>query len=204
MATPTHTTPLVFSLLIFSFLYASTLISSASAAAGATSPATSFVRASCRATTYPAVCFQSLSTYAASINKNPKQLVLTALSVSVDRAESTKTFVAKLTRFRGLKPREKSALKDCLEEVSDSVERLSKSVRELKNMGTARGPEYIWHMSNLQTWISAALTDESTCTDGFSGRAVNGRIKSSIRARMTNVAQVTSNALALCNKYGGK
>ncbi|KAL8519190.1 hypothetical protein ACS0TY_010214 [Phlomoides rotata] len=196
----THTTPLVFSLLIFSFLYASTLISSASAAAGATS----FVRASCRATTYPAVCVQSLSTYAASINKSQKQLVLTALSVSVDRAESTKAFVAKLTRFRGLKPREKSALKDCLEEVSDSVERLSKSVRELKNMGRARGPEYIWHMSNLQTWISAALTDESTCTDGFSGRAVNGRIKSSIRARMTNVAQVTSNALALCNKYGGK
>ncbi|KAL8535713.1 hypothetical protein ACS0TY_011373 [Phlomoides rotata] len=132
MATPTHTTPLVFSLLIFSFLYASTLISSASAAASATSPAASFVRASCRATTYPAVCVQSLSTYAASINKNPKY---------VDRAESTKTFVAKLTRFRGLKPREKSALKDCLEE-------------------------------------------------------------SSIRARMTDVAQVTSNALALVTSMG--
>lgn len=193
LATPLHLSLLIIS----SFLYAS-------AAAGATTPAASFVRASCRATTYPAVCVQSLSTYAASINKSPKQLVMTALTVCVDRAESTKTFVAKLTKFRGLKPRERSALKDCLEEVSDSVDRLSKSVRELKNMGRARGPEYIWHMSNLQTWISAALTDESTCTDGFSGRVANGRIKSSIRARMTNVAQVTSNALALCNKFGGK
>lgn len=129
---------------------------------------------------------------------------MTALSVSVDKAQSTKTFVAKLTKFRGLKHREYSALKDCLEEVSDSVDRLSNSVQELKNMGRARGPEFIWHMSNLQTWVSAALTDESTCMDGFAGRALDGRIKTSIRTRLTNVAQVTSNALALCNKFAGK
>ncbi|KAL0304771.1 UNVERIFIED_CONTAM: hypothetical protein Scaly_3010900 [Sesamum calycinum] len=129
---------------------------------------------------------------------------MTALSVSVDRAQSTKTFVSKLTKFRGLKPREYAAIKDCLEEVSDSVDRLSKSAQELKKLGRAGGPEYIWHLSNLQTWVSAALTDDSTCLDGFSGRALNGRIKTSIRARMTNVAQVTSNALALCNKYAGK
>ncbi|KAL2227190.1 21 kDa protein-like [Sesamum indicum] len=173
-------------------------------AAAATNPAASFIRTSCRATTYPAVCVQSLSTYATVIQKSPKQLVMTALSVSVDRAQSTKTFVSKLTKFRGLKPREYAAIKDCLEEVSDSVDRLSKSAQELKRLGRAGGPEYIWHLSNLQTWVSAALTDDSTCLDGFSGRALNGRIKTSIRARMTNVAQVTSNALALCNKYAGK
>lgn len=197
MATHT-TTPLVLSsilVIMLSLLYGS--------ASGDSSPAANFVRASCRATTYPAVCVESLSTYAASINKSPNKLVMAALSVSVDRAESTKKFVAKLTKFRGLKPRVRSAIKDCLEEVSDSVDRLTKSVRELKSMGRARGPEYTWHMSNLQTWISAALTDESTCADGFSGRAMEGRIKYSIRTRMTNVAHVTSNALALCNKYAG-
>lgn len=166
--------------------------------------AANFIRTSCRATTYPTVCVQSLSTYAATIKKSPSQLVVTALTVSVDRAQSAKTFVAKLTKFGGLKPRERAALKDCLEEVTDSVDRLSKSVRELKSIGRSRGPEFIWHMSNLQTWVSAALTDESTCSDGFSGRVLNGRIKSSIRARMTHVAQVTSNALALCNKFAGK
>ncbi|KAL3837905.1 hypothetical protein ACJIZ3_022496 [Penstemon smallii] len=165
--------------------------------------AANFIRASCRATTYPTVCVQSLSTYASAIQKNPRQLITTALTVSVDRAQSTKTFVTKLTKLRGLKPREYAALKDCLEEVSDSAERLSNSVRELKSLGRARGPEFIWHMSNLQTWVSAALTDDSTCLDGFSGRALNGRIKTSIRARMTNVAQVTSNALALCNRFAG-
>ncbi|KAL3838654.1 hypothetical protein ACJIZ3_023245 [Penstemon smallii] len=186
------------SLILLSFLYILNKTDFAAAAG-----TTSFIRASCRATTYPTVCVQSLSTYASAIQKNPRQLITTALTVSVDRAQSTKTFVTKLTKFRGLKPREYAALKDCLEEVSDSAERLSNSVRELKSVGRARGPEFIWHMSNLQTWVSAALTDDSTCLDGFSGRALNGRIKTSIRARMTNVAQVTSNALALCNRFAG-
>ncbi|XP_057771975.1 uncharacterized protein LOC130991661 [Salvia miltiorrhiza] len=91
---------------------------------GATSPspAGSFIISSCRATTYPAVCEKSLSTYAATINKSPKQQVMTALTVSVDTAESTKPFVKKLTKFRGLKPRVRSAIKDCLEEMNDGVD----------------------------------------------------------------------------------
>ncbi|KAL2248588.1 UNVERIFIED_CONTAM: hypothetical protein Sindi_2332500 [Sesamum indicum] len=200
-------TTLTLSLIFLSFFNVvnrNNLASAAATTVAAADPASSFIRTSCKATTYPAVCVESLSAYASTIHKSPRQLVMTALSVSVKRAESTKAFVAKLTKFHGLKPRERSALKDCLEEVSDSVDRLSKSVRELKKMGRARGPEFAWHMSNLQTWVSAALTDESTCMDGFAGRAVNGRIKTSIRARMTNVAQVTSNALALCNKFAGK
>ncbi|KAL0304145.1 UNVERIFIED_CONTAM: hypothetical protein Sradi_6282600 [Sesamum radiatum] len=202
MATFSLTSSLTF--LSFLLVLSTTEFATAAAGVAATNPAASFIRTSCRATTYPAVCVQSLSTYATVIQKSPKQLVTTALSVSVDRAQSTKTFVSKLTKFRGLKPREYAAIKDCLEEVSDSVDRLSKSVQELMKLGRAGGPEYIWHLSNLQTWVSAALTDDSTCLDGFSGRALNGRIKTSIRARMTNVAQVTSNALALCNKYAGK
>ncbi|CAA0834601.1 Plant invertase/pectin methylesterase inhibitor superfamily protein [Striga hermonthica] len=206
MARFSHTFPLF----LFSLLYfqngnqLATATATATAAAAATNPAASFIRSSCRATRYPLVCVRSLSTFASTIHKSPKQLVMTALSVSVDRAQSTKAFVRKLSTIRGLKPREYSALKDCLEEVGDSADRLGDSVRELKRLGRAGGPEYEWHMSNLQTWVSAALTDESTCLDGFAGRALNGKIKSSIRARMTEVAQVTSNALALCNQFAGK
>ncbi|KAL3645218.1 hypothetical protein CASFOL_010398 [Castilleja foliolosa] len=166
-------------------------------------PAASFITNSCRATTYPSVCVQSLSSYASTIQKSPKQLVITALSVSVERAQSTKSFVRKLTKFRGLKPREYAAIKDCYDQISDSVGRLSDSARELKTLGRAGKTDFLWHMSNMQTWVSAALTDDSTCMDGFSGRALDGRIKSSVRARLTSVAQVTSNALALCNKFAG-
>ncbi|TKY49861.1 21 kDa protein [Spatholobus suberectus] len=83
------------------------------------------------------------------------------------------------------------------------VDRLSRSLKELK-LCKAKGEDFAWHISNVETWVSAALTDESTCGDGFAGKALNGKIKASIRARMLNVAQVTSNALSLINQYAAK
>ncbi|GFY83274.1 pectin methylesterase inhibitor 1 [Actinidia rufa] len=166
--------------------------------------ANKFIEASCKATTYPSVCIESLSAYASAIQQSPRQLTQTALTVSLTRAMSVKTFVAKLVKVKGLKAREYQAIKDCFDEMSDSVERIQKSVRELKHIGKAKGKDFLWHMSNVETWVSAALTDENTCLDGFSGKDMDGRIKNSIRARVTNVAQVTSNALALINQFAAK
>ncbi|TJW23188.1 pectinesterase inhibitor domain-containing protein [Bacillus paralicheniformis] len=85
--------------------------------------------------------------------------------------------------------------------MSDSLDRVSKSIQELKSLDRVKGQDFIWHMSNVQTWVSSALTDENTCMDGFAGRAMEGRIKTSVRAQITNVAHVTSNALALVNHF---
>ncbi|KAL5569975.1 hypothetical protein UlMin_026550 [Ulmus minor] len=163
-----------------------------------------FIKSSCRATTYPAVCIQSLSSYASNIKQDPHQLAITALSVSLDRAQSAKTFVSKMNKFKGLKKREYAAIKDCFEEMGDSVDRLTESIKELKGVGKRKGKDFLWHMSNVQTWVSSAITDENTCLDGFSGRTMNGKIKASVRARVLDVARVTSNALALCNQLAAK
>ncbi|KAJ6764507.1 PLANT INVERTASE/PECTIN METHYLESTERASE INHIBITOR SUPERFAMILY PROTEIN [Salix koriyanagi] len=189
--------------LILSILYIASTATSASTT-GSSASAANFIKASCTATTYPALCVQSLSLYATSINQSPRQLIQTALAVSLDKAQSTKTFVYKLTRFNGVQPREKAAIKDCFEEIDDTVDRLAKSVKELKSMGSSKGKDFQWHTSNVQTWISAGLTDENTCVDGFAGKALNGRIKNSIKARFVHVERVTSNALALINKFGSK
>ena len=162
-----------------------------------------FIKSSCSTTEYPALCVQSLSAYASTIQHDPHQLVQTALSLSLNRTLSTKGFVTKLNKFKGLKAREYAALHDCLEEMSDGVDRLSRSLKELK-LCNVKGEEFNWHISNVETWVSSAITDESTCTDGFAGKALNGKIKASIRARMVNVAQVTSNALSLINQYASK
>ncbi|KAM3248097.1 21 kDa protein-like [Capsicum annuum] len=172
----------------------------------ATAPvaSTSFIKSSCKSTTFPEVCIASLSGYASAIKNSQEQIVKTALSVSLNKAETTKEFVSKLLKFKGLKPREYAAIKDCVEETSDSVDRLTKSVNELKRMDRSHGKDFQWHMSNVETWVSAAITDENTCTDGFAGKALNGRIKASIRSHITSLAQVTSNALALINQYAAK
>ncbi|KAJ4829360.1 hypothetical protein Tsubulata_024241 [Turnera subulata] len=58
-------------------------------------------------------------------------------------------------------------------------------------------------MSNVQTWMSAALTDEETCTDGFED-VEDGSVKAEVCNRAAVVKKFTSNALALVNTYAAK
>ncbi|CAI8595802.1 unnamed protein product [Vicia faba] len=124
----------------------------------------------------------------------------TTLSLSLNNTQSTKGFVTMCKSFKNLKPREYAALHDCAEEISDSVDRLTRSLKELK-LSKINGQDFNWHISNVETWVSSALTDETTCGDGFAGKTLDGKIKASIRSRIVNVAQVTSNALSLINQY---
>ncbi|GAV91795.1 PMEI domain-containing protein [Cephalotus follicularis] len=163
-----------------------------------------FIKSSCRVTRYPALCVQSLSAYASEIKESDRQLAQTALTVSVSRARSAASFVAKMTSVKGIKGREYQAVKDCIENMGDTVDRLGQSVKEVGHMGRAVGEGFVWHMNNVKTWVSAALTDEDTCLDGFSGRSMNGNVKTTIRRKITHVAQITSNALALVNRFASR
>ncbi|KAF3620200.1 hypothetical protein CQW23_00433 [Capsicum baccatum] len=164
-----------------------------------------FIKSSCKSTLYPVLCVQCLSAFANTVKQSEKQLAHAALSVSLSRAKSTTIFVSKLNRIRGLKPREKQAVKDCLDTMSDSVDQINKSIPELGHTGQfSAGQDFMWHVSNVQTWVSAALTDENTCLDGFSGPGMNGNVKAALRVRILHVAQVTSNALALVNRFADR
>ena len=185
---------------VVAVLYTAGIAESAAAKSGGAS----FIKAKCSTTQYPALCVQSLSMYASAIQKSPKQLAHTALTVSLAKAQSAKAFVSKLGKIKGMKKRELEAVHDCLEEMNDSIDRLSQSMQELEKAGKSKGQDFLWHMSNVDTWVSAALTDENTCVDGFAGRALDGKVKESVRGWVVNVAQVTSNALALINQYGAK
>ncbi|KAK4745409.1 hypothetical protein SAY87_011721 [Trapa incisa] len=169
--------------------------------------AVSFIKSQCSTTTYPNLCVECLSSYASTIGQSQKELAQAALSVSVVRSKAARDFVVRSARLQGLRKREAAALKDCLDEIGDSVDRLSRSVEEMKQVqppGSKGKEEFVWHVSNVETWVSAALTDENTCMDGFSGKELDGSIKTSIRTRILSLAQVTSNALALVNSFASK
>ena len=165
---------------------------------------TDFIKSSCRATRYPALCVHCLLGFASVIRQSHRQLAITALSVSISGVRSCSSSVKKMSQVRGLKTREYRAMQDCIENMGDSVDRLSQSVRELGHMGRAIGDDFVWHMSNVQTWVSAALTDQDTCLDGFAGPRMDGKVKAAIRRRVVDVAQVTSNALALVNHFASR
>ncbi|GAB4834239.1 hypothetical protein Ancab_032505 [Ancistrocladus abbreviatus] len=194
--------------LSFRLLFSSVLLMNITAESSAilkdSKASTDFIWSSCRATRYPSLCFHSLSAYADKIHQSDQKLALTALAVSLAKARSTALYVSKFSKLHGIKHREFEAVKDCIENMGDSVDELSRSVRELGHTGQAKGQSFMWHMSNVQTWVSAALTDEQTCADGFSGHIMDGNIKAAINQRMMDVAQFTSNALALVNRFASR
>jgi len=102
-----------------------------------------------------------------------------------------------LSKGQGLNPREAAAMKDCVEVLSDSVDELRRSIDEMSHIRTSN---FELTISDVQTWVSAALTDQNTCTDGFQEINATDNVKTLVRGSIVQVAQLTSNALALINK----
>ncbi|MBA0735892.1 hypothetical protein Gogos_019693 [Gossypium gossypioides] len=157
-----------------------------------------YIKSSCSTTTYPKLCYRCLSVYASSINTSPKLLVHTALNVTLRASKATSRLMVKISRFHGLEPRVAAAMADCIEVIGDSVDELQQSLGELGHISSSN---ISLTMSDVQTWVSAALTDEDTCMDGFAGNNMNGYAKTMARKRIIKVAHLTSNALALINNY---
>ncbi|KAK4743878.1 hypothetical protein SAY87_010190 [Trapa incisa] len=165
----------------------------------------SFIKSSCLTTRYPALCVHYLSRYAAFIRGSDRDLAQVALNVSLSRSRSAASFVSRLFRARDLSPWDHRAVRDCVENMEDTVDRLAQSVREIARAGWGASVDFEWHLSNVQTWVSAALTDENTCTDGFTRQSPGDlMVKVAVRRRVVDVAQVTSNALALVNRFASR
>ncbi|CAN6486421.1 unnamed protein product [Victoria cruziana] len=160
----------------------------------------SFIVRSCRDTHYPKLCFSSLEKYAGQIECSSADLARAALLESLAKARSTS---AKVTRLRTMSKagsashRQISAIKDCVENVAESIDMLKQSLGEVEHL---KRKSWGLEMNDLETWVSAALTDEDTCTEGFAGEAMNGLVKQDIRACIRSVAQLTCNALDLINR----
>nr|XP_043613583.1 pectinesterase inhibitor 10-like [Erigeron canadensis] len=156
---------------------------------------TEFIRTSCGMTVYPTLCFNSLSARAGEIQTSPKLLAQIALSVTLDTTISTSSSMVKLAKMHGMTSREVSAMKDCIELLSDSVYELKNSLEELNRPGSK---DHKLVMSDIQTWVSSAMTDEDTCCEGF---ANDPKMKNVVRGKILNAANLTSNALAFINNY---
>ncbi|WZZ12430.1 hypothetical protein YC2023_105519 [Brassica napus] len=150
---------------------------------------TEFVKSSCTVTTYPRLCVASLSTHASLIQTSPKLMAHAALNITLASAKATSVMMVRLSSSSQLKPREVSAMRVCVEELGDTLDELRKSIGE---MGQLSGSSYEVYMSDIQTWVSAALTDENTCTDGFGGDDMNGKVKIFVRERILVIAHLTT------------
>lgn len=197
--------PLLFLTFLLFYLHSIATVSSAvydpSTTAG-TDTTTQFIRTSCSATLYPSLCYTSLSRHANAIQQDPARLARTAIRISLSKARQMAAYVSNLSRQAdyGADPRARAALHDCYSNMGDAVDEINGSLKQMRQLMAPSSESFRFQMGNVQTWMSAALTDEDTCTDGFEDVA-EGPMKKEVSERAAKVKKLTSNALALVNSY---
>ncbi|XP_050222860.2 pectinesterase inhibitor 4-like, partial [Mercurialis annua] len=157
-----------------------------------------YLKTACNSTTYPSLCYATLSPYTSTIQTNDLKLCNAALAITLNAVTYTSTAVRSLLKLKGLSKSDVAVIKDCRYEIAESIDEIKQSLRALKNLKNAADKAF--EIDNIKTWISAAITDENTCTDGFEGIKVSSKVKSKIKKSILKINRLTSNALALVNK----
>ena len=157
-----------------------------------------YIKTACKSTTYPTECNNDLLPFASKIEANPQKLCNTALSVSLIAAKNCSSTISKLSKNQGLTKSEVAISKDCIANVKDSIDQLNQSLSAMEQLGSSN---VMAQIDDIKTWVSAALTDETTCTDGFAGMTVSNTVKNTISNSILSVSKRISNALALINRF---
>jgi len=158
-----------------------------------------FIKTSCNVTLYPQVCVSSLSSYPGSLKAKQSDLVKAAVTVSLLNARNVSVWAAGLkARKATMSKSESAALKDCIGNFKDATYEISGSLAELKHL---KPNTFQFQMGNVQTWMSAALTDQDSCLTGFQDLDTSGKVTGTVTGRVQNVCKLISNALALINTF---
>ncbi|OMO91925.1 Pectinesterase inhibitor [Corchorus capsularis] len=153
------------------------------------------IRTICNVTRFPDSCFTAVS---ASLNASTKPDPVTVLRLSLQSA---------ITHLSNLSSSLKSlndlhsepALKDCVDLFDDALSRLNDSVSAM-NKVMCSGKETVLtkgKTSDVQTWISAAMTDQDTCNDGLEemGSTVADQVKSQFQSFRESVLSSVPQAM---------
>ncbi|KAK7339386.1 hypothetical protein VNO77_20049 [Canavalia gladiata] len=166
-----------------------------------------YIKSSCQGTRFPDLCMRCLARFSNSNIDGPQHLAHVALSVSLSRALQTRGYLLKVSKeLEGLKSdRVYLIVQDCVSQMNDSVEQLSQAIKELRrlNKRTIIDDNFLFHISNVETWVSTAETEASYCVQSIPGHRMSKKT-ATIKVKAQNVAEVTSNALALFHRYASR
>jgi pectinesterase inhibitor-like protein len=171
-----------------------------------------FIRSWCAGTDYPALCNATLAPYAAEVGASPARLSLAALTVTLDGARrataAMKAMAAGGASSHHLVPVAAEAAADCVGMLEDAVDLLRQSVEAMERLGKEpasasasasgqAGRSVRFQVNSVQTWASAALTNDGMCMEGFKGQPAV--VKEAVRRNVAGAMHLTAIALAIIN-----
>ncbi|RAL40117.1 hypothetical protein DM860_008257 [Cuscuta australis] len=192
-------------LIIFFFFFIS---SAAAAAAAASSDDIRFIDKTCEDLRKRSVdstsCKKWLLPLAGElVSKNNRELFKAALQLTISTTAITAGNITEYISRHGsaAKAPAGGALADCMDNLKDAKAWMASSAGEMKRL--TGGNQSALCISDIQTWLSAAVTDESTCTDGLkeAGKKVDATVNTTLQSMVAPAVEVTHITLALFNHF---
>ncbi|KAK8584922.1 hypothetical protein V6N13_138865 [Hibiscus sabdariffa] len=156
------------------------------------------VKSACSVTFYPELCFSEVAKVhggAAKKVRSQKDVIELSLNITTTAVEHNYFTIKKLLAGKGLTEREKTALHDCLETVDETLDELHEAVEDLHEYPNKKS--LTQHADDLKTLMSAAMTNQETCLDGFSHDGADKKIRQVLIDGESYVEKMCSNALAM-------
>ncbi|KAI4988209.1 hypothetical protein ZWY2020_029839 [Hordeum vulgare] len=154
--------------------------------------------AHCDGTLYPELCLSTLADIP-DLHKKPLPDVICA---AVNRTETEVTTMSAncsgYLRERSLSGRDHLAVTDCMELLETTMEELVATTADLESPSAARRPT----MDHAMTVLSAAITNQQTCLEGFSYQK-GGEVRRYMEPGILHIAKMVSNSLAMAKKLPG-
>ncbi|KAH0922185.1 hypothetical protein HID58_022203 [Brassica napus] len=201
---PDNTSPRRKKLLVSSLVVAFALILAAAIFAGVRSQVKSSqhvpglarkpsqaISKACALTRFPELCVDSLMDFPGSLAaSSPKDLIHVTVNMTLHHF-SQALYSSSSFSFLDMPPRVRSAYESCVELLDDSVDALSRALSSVVSVsGGQTKPQ------DVMTWLSSALTNHDTCTEGFDGVG-DGGVKDQMTDALKNLSELVSNCLAI-------
>ncbi|KAJ4802106.1 Pectinesterase [Rhynchospora pubera] len=150
----------------------------------------------CEGTLYPELCASTLSTIQDLHKKSLPEIICTVVNKTADEVRASSANCSAYLHYRSLDQHQLLAINDCIELLDGTLDELSVAVSDLESKPNS-------HVNDVLTVLSASMTNQYTCLDGFSN--IKGEnIRQYIKGRLHHVSHLVSNSLAMVKKITPK
>jgi pectinesterase inhibitor-like protein len=163
---------------------------------------TQAISKTCSKTRFPSLCENYLLDFLGSDVASEKDLIHISLNMTLQHISKALYSSAAISSTVGMNPRIRAAYIDCLELLDDSVDALARSLTSVVPSSSSGSVKPLTASStdDVLTWLSAALTNQDTCADGFSD--VSGSVKDQMASNIKDLSELVSNCLAIFSASG--
>ncbi|CAL9061359.1 pectinesterase [Musa acuminata AAA Group] len=162
---------------------------------------------SCGATRYPSLCLSAISSSPSLLSSisSHRDVILASLNLTASAVHRSVLHVHSLSSaYANLTDRERTALADCLDMFHVSLDELRRTANDLRVLPVAAKDHARPLPADPEILVSAAMTNQESCLDGFSHDQLDRRLRGSLIAELTHVMHMCSNALGMIKGLPGR